>query len=447
MLLGYIYKLRPSKEQSAKMDDWLNMLRAHYNWNLADRITNYYQQFIEGEYCDIRSKGVAYPLTTCVVRGGATGYPWTKAGKKRNAGKIQDAELPILKKARPWYATIDSDVLQRNIARLDTAYKNFFNGSGFPQFKNRSNFRSFEYKPNRVLFDFERSKVYLPGIGEMKYFNSRPIPDGFSLRSITIRRKQDGWYMSIRIEDESVPKFPTLALSEVNTALGLDLGITKLVHCSDGSQCDNPKFSTNRKTRQLMKVRQRRVNRKKKGSKNRAKAGKRVAKLHQEIANKRLAYQWWVANKIVEKADCIIVEDLNVSGMKARCKPKKDDRTGKYLENGQARKKGLNRAISDAAWGNLVSKIEYTAAKRGKVLVKVNPQYTSCKCSACGHVDKSSRDREKFICTQCGYCDHADLQAARNVRNRGIEQYGLIIKKVKGKGNSSDSPSPSPFPS
>ena len=363
-----------------------------------------------------------------MVKSGATGEPWKKDGNKRNAGTIQDAALPELKQARPWYQSIESTVLQSNIGRLNTAYKNFFEGRGFPKFKNRSTFRSFEYKPGRVKI--EGSKVYLPSIGWMRFYNSRPIPEGFSIRTVTIRHKQDGWYMSVRIEDKSVPEFPTLSLEEVKTAVGLDLGITKLVHCSDGSQIENPKFATNTKTRHLMKIRQRRVSRKKKGSKNRLKSALLVGRLHQRIADKRSAHQWQVANRIIKKADCIVAEDLNISGMKSRCKPKKDEE-GNYVKNGQAAKRGLNRAISDAAWGDLISKIEYTAAKSGKVFIRVNPQHTSQKCSACGHVDKANRVSEKFICTSCGYFDHADLQAARNIKARAVEQLGLAIKKIK----------------
>lgn len=428
MILSQVYKLRASGSQSAKMDSWLNMLRGHYNWCLADRINTYNQQFVKGEYCDIRTKAVVSPLTCCVVKSGATGEPWKKDGNKRNAGTIQDAALPELKQARPWYKSIESTVLQSNIARLNTAYKNFFEGRGFPRFKNRSTFRTFEYKPGRVKF--KGSKVYLPGVGWMRFYNSRPIPNGFVIKSVTIRKKQDGWHMSVRIEDKSVPEFPTLSLEEIKTVVGLDLGITKLVHCSDGSQIENPKLATNAKTRQLLKVRQRRVSRKKKGSKNRAASATVVSRLHQRITNKRNAHQWQVANRVVKKADCIVVEDLNISGMKARCKPKKDEQ-GNYVKNGQAAKRGLNRAISDAAWGELISKIEYTAAKQGKVFIRVNPQHTSQKCSACGHVDKSSRDKEKFICTSCGYFTHADLQAARNIKARAVEQLGLVIKKIK----------------
>jgi len=383
---------------------------------------------VQGEYCDIRTKAVASPLTCCVVKSGATGNPWKDKGGKRNAGTIQDAELVKLKQARPWYKSIESTVLQANIARLNTAYKNFFEGRGFPRFKNRSTFRSFSYKPDRV--EINGSKVYLPKVGWMRFHNSRVIPDGFSIRTVTIRRKQDGWYMSVLIEDKSVPDSPIKPLAEVNTAVGLDMGITKLVHCSDGSQIESPKLFSNSKTQHLLALRQRRVNRKKKGSKNRAKAGKVVAKLHQQIADKRSAYQWLVANKIVKKADCIIAEDLNISAMKSRCKPHMDE-NGNYIKNGQSAKRALNKAISDAAWGDLISKIEYVAAKSGKVFLKVNPRHTSQTCSACGCIDKANRDGEKFICTSCGHFDHADLQAARNIKSRAVEQFGLSLKQIR----------------
>ena len=107
MISSQVYKLRPSGSQSAKMDSWLDMLRSHYNWCLADRIENYHQQFIQGEYCSLRTKAVASPLTCCIVKNGATGNPWQDSGKRRNAGTIQSAALTELKKARPWYKSIE----------------------------------------------------------------------------------------------------------------------------------------------------------------------------------------------------------------------------------------------------------------------------------------------------------------------------------------------------
>ncbi|MUG98698.1 transposase [Scytonema sp. UIC 10036] len=427
MLTNYVYKLRPNISQSEKMDNWVDLLRSHYNWCLNDRITQYNHQFIQGDYCDIRTRAVACPITCFVSKNGATGEPW-KDGKldkegnlknpRRSAGDIQITSLPMLKQARPWYAEIDSTVLQQNVKRLDVAYKNFFEGRGFPQFKNRSNFTSFTYTVGTKV---QGNKIYLPKIGWMRFHNSRLIPDGFTIKAITVRKRQDGWYISVRIEDTNVPNYISRPLAEVEKVIGCDLGITKLVHLSDGYQIDNPKFSTNRKTRHLLKVRQRRIGRRVKGSKNRKKAAKKVGRLHKRIGDKRLAYQWYVANKIVSRnVDAIGLEDLNVAGMLRRCQVKVDEKTGRFLKNGQSRKKGLNRSISDASWSELTSKIEYLAEKQYKVVIKVNPKHSSQECRNCGHTDKLNRDRERFICVSCGHMSHADLGAAKTIRDRAL---------------------------
>jgi len=428
LLTNYVYKLRPNISQSNKMDGWLDMLRSTYNWSLADRIAQYNQQFIQGDYCDIRTKAEACPLTCFVSKNGASGEPWKDAktdkngnlkNPRRSAGDIQITALPYLKKARPWFAEIDSTVLQQNVKRLDTAYKNFFEGRGFPNFKNRSNFTSFTYQMGVKV---QGNKIYLPKLGWMRFFNSRLIPTGFTIKAATLRKRQDGWYISIRIEDKTIPDYVKKPLNEVNSILGCDLGITKLVHFSDRYQIDNPKFSTNKKARRTLKIRQRRVNRQVKGSKNRKKAANKIGRFHKKITDKRTAYQWSVANTIVSrKVDAIALEDLNISGMLRRCKVKTDEKTGRFLKNGQSRKKGLNRSISDASWSDLILKIEYLAVKQGKVVIKINPKYSSQECRNCGHTDKSNRDGEKFICTECGYHEHADIGAAKTIRDRGFK--------------------------
>ncbi|WP_310834025.1 transposase [Aetokthonos hydrillicola] len=430
-----MYKLRPNVVQSNKMDNWIDMLRSQYNWSLADRITQYNQQFVQGDYCDIRTKGEACPLTCFVSKNGATGEPWkdSKVDKegnlknpRRSAGDIQITQLPILKKARPWYADIDSTVLQQNIKRLDKAYENFFNGSGFPKFKNRSTFSSFTYT---VGIKVQGNKIYLPKIGCMRFFNSRPIPSGFTIKAATIRKRQDGWYVSIRIEDKTVPDYIPKPLTEIKSVLGCDMGITKLVHLSDGHQFNNPKFAINKKVKRRLKIRQRRVNRKVKGSKNRKKAANKLGKLHKKIVDKRQAYQWEIASLIASrKVDAIAVEDLNVSGMLKRCRPKVDEK-GRFLSNGQSAKKALNRSISDASWNELTQKIEYMAGKSGKMLIKVNPKHTSQKCNICGHIDASSRDKEKFICVSCNHMAQADINAAKNIKELAMLNIASMVSQ------------------
>lgn len=266
------------------------------------------------------------------------------------------------------------------------------------------------------------NKIYLPKLGWMRFYNSRSIPDGFTIKACAVRKRQNGWYVSIRIEDKSVPEYSATAVGDNPKVIGGDLGITKLVHLSDGYQIKNPKLSTNKKAKRTLKIRQRRVSRKTKGSKNRKKAAIQVGKFHQKISDKRQAYQWKAANLIVSRnVDVIAIEDLNISGMMRRCKVKSDEKTGRFLKNGQSRKKGLNRAISDASWGDLGLKIEYLAAKQGKIVIKVNPKHSSQECRNCGHIDKSNRDGEKFICVECGYHEHADIGAAKTIGDRALK--------------------------
>ncbi|MGB8691419.1 MAG: transposase, partial [Microcoleus sp.] len=428
MLKNYLYKLRPNQTQDSKMSNWVDLLRSHYNWCLNDRITHYNQQFIQAKYCEIRTQSEVSPLTCYVSKNGATGNPWKDSktdfeGKtknpRRSAGDIQITALPDLKTARPWYSGIDSTVLQQNIKRLDTAYKNFFEGSCFPKFKNRSNFTSFTFVMGVKI---QGHKIYLPKLGWMRFYNSRSIPDGFIIKACAVRRRQNGWYVSIRIEEKSIPDYLTKSLKDVVKIIGCDLGITKLVHLSDGDQIKNPKFSTNKKAKRTLKIRQRRVSRKVKGSKNRKKAAKKVGLFYHKISNKRQAYQWKTAHKIVDRnIDAIALENLNVSVMMRRCRVKIDESTGRFLKNGQSRKKGLNRSISDASWGELILKIEYLAAKQGKIVIKVNPRHSSQECRKCGHTDKSNRDGEKFICVECGHHEHADIGAAKTIRDRALE--------------------------
>lgn len=428
LLLGYVYKLRPKTAQVVKMDNWLDMLRANYNWSLADRIDTYQQRFIFGEYCDLKTKSIASPLTCCVSSYGASGEPWRDNGKRRSAGEIQITALPELKKVRPWYKDIDSTVLQQNIKRLDKAFENFFLGRGFPKFKNRSTMRSFTFTTGVKL---DKNKIYLPKLGWMRFYNSRDIPTGFKIKSVTVRKKADSYYVSIRIEDLSVPVFPVKTNEDINTVVGLDMGLGKLVYCSDGSVIGNPRFATNKKIKRLQSIRQRCVSRKKKYSNNKRKAQQKLSLFQHRIATKREAYQWQVAKDIVKKADAVAIEDLNISGMMKRCKPKYDETKGRFLSNGQSAKRALSRSIADASWYALISKIEYVAAKSGKVVFKINPRHTSQTCSNCGHIDADSRDGEKFICTNCGHVDDANLQAARNVKSKAVNQYGLTLRQIR----------------
>ncbi len=430
MILAHVYKLKPSNSQSQKMNDWLNMLRAFYNFCLRDRISAYEQvrSPILGNYSNLKNQGECCPLTCSVSKEATTGYPWKNNGKRRGAGEQQSSYLPELKRLRPWYKKIDANVQQMNLRRLNAAFAKFFDGAGgYPKFKSKSKFHSFSYVPGQVKI--EGNKVRLPGIGWMRFYLSRPLPIGFKIRTVTIRHKSDGWYMSVRLENKDVPALMPIDTEQVTKVVAADLGIRKLAALSTGELVINPNFA--KRVARRKQIRQRAASRKVKGSRNRSKAYVRLAKLELKVANQRNDYQWKIANKLCRLGDAVIFEALNVKGMMARCKPKKCPETGKYLKNGQAAKRGLNRVIADAAWGELKLKTKAVAAKLGLIVAEVNPRFSSQQCSCCGHIDKANRDKERFLCTECGYVEDADIQASLNLLNRGLKQLGISPTQLR----------------
>ena len=447
MRVRWNYKLLPNFSQDALMAEWLITLRKHKNyclrerkegWDTNNRDAEMSVSYAWGSYCELRTRqvwGACRPLTCPVVKHGVLSAELTKTAKGQlhwgNASDIQSKRTTQLRHESDWYSRIDSDVLQRNLARLDTAFVNFWrHGSGFPKFSTKAGFKSFEYKPRRCKFEVtpkpgkkhRYSRVYLPGIGWMRYFDSRPIPPKAQTRTVTIIRQADGWYMSVLLDlPWELPA--TTAIEEVNSLVGVDVGINKLLSLSDGSFVENPKPATNQRMKRRLKIRQRRVNRKQKGSNSRAKAGKRVAKLHKKISDKRNATQWKGAAKTVNTAEAVTHESLNIQGMKRRCTPNR--KNGRFLPNGQSAKRGLNRAISDAAWGEIFQKIAWLALKAGKPVVQFYTPYSSQECPKCGHADKSNRDGEKFLCANCGHLDHADTKASRTGVSRTMQDYNL----------------------
>jgi putative transposase len=431
MILAHVYKLKPKQAQSAQMEQWLNMLRAFYNFCLRDRIEAYEQvrNPLLGNYSCLETQSECCPLTCSVSKSATVGYPWTNSGKNRSAGSQQDAYLPEMKTARPWYQQINAEVLQMNVRRLNAAYSRFFDGLGkYPKFKSRSTFRSFSYRPNQVKV--KGNKVYLPGIGWMKFYLSRPIPEGFSIRTVTIRRKSNGWYMSIRLEDKEIPNLMPIDPKQVKTAVAADLGIKKLCALSNKELIANPSFA--KKIARRKRICHRAASRKIKGSNNRRKAYLKLGKLDQKVTNQKTDYHWKIANQLCQIGDVIIFEALQIKNMMARCKPKKCPNTGKYLKNGQAAKCGLNRVIADAAWGELKLKTKAVAEKLGLIYLEVNPRFSSQECSCCGYVSPSNRDKEKFLCEECGYIADADIQASMNLLNRGLKTLGISPTQLRG---------------
>ena len=448
MFLAYVFKLKPNSRQVELMSQWLDMLRATYNYCLRDRIEAVEQvkQPELGNYCRLDNQSECCPLTCSVNKSVTLGYPWKTGRTKKEDKKYNprrsfydqlSSELPQLKAARPWYKKIHSTVLQQNLKRLDAAFKKFFaQGSGYPKFKRRSRFRSFSYPPGQVQLNNDDA-IYLPSLGWMKFFNSRELPQGFDIKTVTVRRKADAWYVSLRLEDKTIPEREKIKLAEIKTAIGVDLGLNKLASLSNSKLVDNPRFLAQIERR--LKIRQKRASRKLKGSKNRAREYEKVARLHQALTNKKHDYHWKLAHQLTRYGDLIVFEDLNIKGMLKRCQPQQDE-NGKYRKNGQSAKAKLNRLITDASWGEFKEKVRSLTEKLGLHFLEINPKNTSRQCNCCGHISKDNREGEKFLCTSCGNFDDADINAAKNILEKGLKllkishiQLPLVRGKVTGK--------------
>ncbi|HLO87712.1 MAG TPA: transposase [Nostocaceae cyanobacterium] len=405
------------------MERWLHLLRLQYNFRVRERTEAYEQAKapLMGNYCVIATQAECCPLTCSVSKGALYGNPWTTKGKKRSPLAQQDANLVDLRTERPWYGEIYYHVLQQMLKQVDKAFERFFQGLGkYPKTKRRGKFRSFTYPSGDV--SFKGNKVRLPGIGWLKFFQSRPFPPDFKIRSVTVRKKADGFYISVLLQDETVPNTP--APQHVQTALGADVGINKLISLSTGETIANPRFykKMERKRSRLNRAASRKVL----GSRRRQKAHQRIAKLEQKVTNQREDYQWKIAHNLVERFDLIVFENLNIQGMIARCKPKQDE-NGKYLRNGQAAKSGLNQAIADAAWGSLKLKVKILSERAGVLVHEVNPKFSSQECSECGYISPTNRNKEKFICEQCGHHADADVDAAKVILKRGLDELGINL--------------------
>ena len=457
MQVRWNFKMLPNQSQEATLEDWLVTLRKHRNYALRERKDGFETNnqdvtetivYAYGAYCDIDSRveyGSCCPLTCPVLKHGVIpqnlelAFKESKTRDKEtkkvlsttmgwdSASGIQMKVTSQLRQSLDSFAAIDSCVLQRNIANLDTAYTNFWKlKRGFPQFLRRLD--SFEYKPGRAILRHIRKNyatAYLPGIGEVKFHNSRDLTQIQDLRTCTIKRDGGNWYISMLVDIPAI--LPELKpLDECKSVVGIDVGVNKLVALSDGSFQENKRAATNTRIARRLAMRQRAISRKQKGSKNKIKSIKKLAKQQHKIAQHRDGYNWQVASTIIKTADVIGREDLNIKNMVKRAKPKHDGKGG-YKRNGASQKTGLNRVILDAGWGDIFNKIAWLALKAGKPVVAVPARHSSQECPKCGHIDKVNREGEKFLCTKCHHTEHADTKGSRTIAKR----VGLVLPSNK----------------
>ena len=291
-----------------------------------------------------------------------------------------------------------------------------------PRFKRKSDGRD---SIRLVQFDkycrIEGNRVKLPnGVGFVKFKKSQDIIG--TIKNVTISKKSGHWYVSFGTE-RALSENP---IHPSTSAIGIDLGITKLITSSDG-QYIKPKNSFKANQVKLAKL-QRGLAKKVKFSANWKKQNRKIQKLHHHIANIRHDYLHKITTTISKNHAMIACEDLKVANMSKSASGTKEKK-GRHVKA----KSGLNKSILDQGWGMMVNMLEYKQQWQGGVLIKVNPRYTSQTCFECKHIAKENRRTQaNFECVKCTYIANADVNAARNILAAGHAV--LSAEGGRGKG-------------
>jgi putative transposase len=245
--------------------------------------------------------------------------------------------------------------------------------------------------------------VKLPKLGWVGYRKSREVVG--SPCQITVGQRVGRWSVSIQVEHE-VADPPVHASEE---SVGIDLGIAAFATLSDGTRIE-PLHSFRKHERRLAWY-QRRLARKRKGSRNAKKEKAKVQRLQARIADARKDFLDKHSTAITTAFRAIALEDLDIKSMSASARG-----TQSAPGRNVRRKSRLNKAILDQGWGGFRRMLEYKAAWWGGQVVAVPPEYTSQTCPLCAHISPDNRRSQAiFLCLACGYADHADHVGAVNI--------------------------------
>ncbi|MEV5933529.1 RNA-guided endonuclease TnpB family protein [Streptomyces sp. NPDC052079] len=359
---AFKYRFYPTDVQAAELSRTFGCVRKVYNLALAARTEAWRRQ-----------ERVNYNQTSAMLT------VWKKT-----------EELAYLNE-------VSSVPLQQALRHLQVAFTNFFGKRAkYPRFKSRKKSRkSAEYTTS--AFRFRDGKLTLAKMAEpIDIVWSRPLPEGASPSTATVSQDAAGrWYVSMLVEDPTVQPLPV-----TDTAVGVDVGLDHLLTLSTGEKISNPRHE--RRDRARLAKAQRQLARKAKGDgANRRKARQKAAKVYARITDRRRDNLHKLTTRLVRENQTIVIEDLTVRNM---------------LKNGK-----LARAISDAAWADFRSMLEYKAQWYGREVIAVDRWFPSSKlCSACGTLqDKMPLSVRTWTC-DCGATHDRDVNAAKNLLAAGL---------------------------
>ena len=365
MIKNFQYRIFPTKKQLKSLDATLEECRWLSNHLLENRKTAYEQ---EGK------------SLTCYG---------------------QQATYPRLKQQRPSLSTVHSQVLQNVAVRIDLAMKAFFRRvkagekPGYPRFKGYGRYDSFTYPQSGFRLTHD-NRVSLSKIGSVKMVYHRPVRGSMKTAPLHMS-STNKWYITFSCECD--PE----RLETINTQVGIDVGLATFATLSTPEEIENPRFFRNEE--KALKRVQRKHSKLAKGTPERRKHRKAVARVHERVKFKRDNFTHQESRQIVDRYGVIGVEDLHVNRM---------------LHN-----HCLAKSISDAAWSAFFSQLSAKAEEAGRQFIKVNPAYTSQDCSHCGHRQKMPLSERVYQCPCCLLSLDRDVNASKNILRLGLESLGI----------------------
>ena len=385
LTLTYEYKLKPTTEQIEYIENTLNVCRSVWNFALRYR----------KDWCKSRKS----PINACSIE---REYIMSVDEPFPNY-HAQAKQLTEAKNNNDWLKSANAQVLQQTLRTLDRAWDDMkTRGFGFPRFKNKYRMRSFVF-PQLNKDPISVESIKLPGLKEVKWRMSRPIPDGFVPKQARIVRKASGYFVMLSLQlNVNVPS----PLPHGHPR-GLDLGFDKFVATSDGLEIKRPRFL--KILQYKLKLLSRKLRNKQKGSNNRHKLNQKIARLHQRISDTRKDWHFKLSHQLVQNAGMIFVEDINfVSWQRGM----------------------LSKSSADASCGQFVNILEWVCWKTDTYFAKVSKNGTSQTCPNCGaHTGKKELEARVHNCSECGYTTTRDVAAAQEVRNRGLKAVGQIVSE------------------
>ncbi|MEV5572456.1 transposase [Spirillospora sp. NPDC052269] len=332
-------------------------------------------------------------------------HAWWRRGRRSAPAYVEQArQLTEARQEFTWLRSGSQTVQQQALRDFSEAMARCFAGTHRrPTWRvkgRHEGFRQVGVKPHQVRRVSHRwAQVWVPKAGWVRFRLSRPVPSG--VKSYRVTQDRSGrWHVAFA----AIP--PPVPAPDNGRTVGVDRGIAVSAALSNGELLHVPSPSPGRLRR--ARLLQRRLARARKGSRRRVRLKAALARLRAREADARKDWAEKTSTDLARRFDLIAVEDLKIGRM-TRSARGTEDRPGR----GVSAKAGLNRKILANAWGLLVRRLEDKAPGR---VVRVDPAFTSQRCSACGITDRTARESQAaFRCRSCGYTDNADVNAARNI--------------------------------